>query len=118
MQAGMPTWKGWPRPKRVSLLAPTGPEEARNSLGEAALAFSEEAKIWASIRPLSGRELWQAQQVQADVTHAVRIRYRNGVDATKALGFDGRQLNIVAVLNVEERNRTLELLCLEQPLNA
>lgn len=111
-------WQGWPRPKRVSLMAPSGPEESRNALGEPALAWKEVAQTWASIKPLAGRELWQAQQVQADVTHAVRLRYRRGVDATMELDLQGRRLKIVAVLNIEERNRTLELLCQEQPFNA
>lgn len=99
-------------------MAPSNPEESRNSLGEPALAMNEVAQVWASIRPLSGRELWQAQQVQADVTHSVRLRYRSGVDATMELDLQGRRLRIVAVLNIEERNRTLELLCQEQPANA
>lgn len=111
-------WKGWPRPKTVSVMVPSGPEESRNQLGEPALAWTEVCKTWASIRPLSGRELWQAQQVQADVTHAVRMRYRMGIDATMELDLKGRRLKIVAVLNLEERNRTLELLCQEQPIGA
>jgi SPP1 family predicted phage head-tail adaptor len=111
-------WDKWPRPRRVGLMVLTEPDESRNELGEPALSWKEAAKIWASIRPLSGRELWQAQQVQADVTHACRLRFRTGIDATMELDLQGRRLRIVAVLNLEERNRTLELLCQEQPLNA
>lgn len=99
-------------------MARTGAEESRNELGEPELAWSEVARPWASIKPLSGRELWMAQQVQADVTIAVRMRFRRGVDATMELDLGGRRLRIVAVLNLEERNRTLELLCQEQPVNA
>ncbi|TGE33172.1 phage head closure protein [Desulfosporosinus sp. Sb-LF] len=32
--------------------------------------------IWASIEPLSGREYYAAQQVNAEITHRIKIRYR------------------------------------------
>lgn len=105
---------GWPRPRQVSLMVPTGPEESRDSFGEPAQEWAQVAQVWASVKPLSGRELWNAQQVQADVTHAVRMRWRQGVDPKMELDLNGRRLRILSVLNLEERNRTLELLCQEQ----
>src|SRR5688572_19516767 len=37
---------------------------------------------YASIRALSGRELWAAQQVQAEVTTEIRMRWGDDIDAT------------------------------------
>ncbi len=37
---------------------------------------------WASIEPLAGREFWNAVQVQANVTHKIRIRVRDDVTFT------------------------------------
>ena len=40
MQAGAPTWKGWPRPRRVTVQAPVQPEESRDGYGEPSLTFA------------------------------------------------------------------------------
>lgn len=37
--------------------------------------------IWAEVLHLEPRELWQAQQVTADINMKVRIRYRPGLNA-------------------------------------
>lgn len=38
--------------------------------------------VWAAIEPVSGREFFAAQQVQAEVTTRIRIRWRDDVDET------------------------------------
>lgn len=75
-------------------------------------------KRWASIEHLSGRELWNAQQVQPDVTHRVRIRYLDGLNERMRLRFKergktDRYLNILTINNVQERDIEQELLCME-----
>ena len=47
------------------------------------------------------------------MTHRVTIRHRDGVTPKMRLKFGTRILNIRAVINAGERNRTLELLCEE-----
>lgn len=71
------------------------------------------ATVWGSINPLSGRELLQAQQVQAEVTHRVRIRYRSGLDPSMQIVFGTRTFDIVSIINLEERDREIEILCKE-----
>lgn len=97
--------------RRVQLCKPA---PTTNSLGEAVPGWTVVYTTWASIEPLSGRELWQAVQVQADVTHKVRVRYHSGLDPTWIVKYQGRQFNVMSVLNIEERSRVLELLCMEQ----
>lgn len=50
------------------------PAEVPNSFGEPGLEWRTIATVWASVEPLSGRELWQAAQVRPDVTHRVLMR--------------------------------------------
>ncbi len=76
-------------------------------------AWTDVATVWAAIEPLRGRERLHAQQLENPVTHRVTIRYRAGVTAKMRLKFGPRILNIRAVVNPSERNRTLELLCEE-----
>lgn len=38
--------------------------------------------IWGNVKPLVGREFFAAQQVQAEVTTEILIRYRPGINST------------------------------------
>lgn len=70
-------------------------------------------KVWAAVEPLNGRELFNAQQVEPVITHRVRLRYIKGITAHMRIKHRKRELNIESVINVDERNRELELLCRE-----
>lgn len=87
--------------------------ETQNDYGETTQTWSDFAVSDASISPLSGREAFQAMQMQADVTHKVVTRYVAGVTPRMRLTFGERLFNIESVINSEERNIQLELLCKE-----
>jgi SPP1 family predicted phage head-tail adaptor len=70
--------------------------------------------VWASVQPLQGRELFQAQQVQAELSHKVRIRYREGIVPSMRVVFNNRIMEIQSVINIDEANREIELLCIER----
>lgn len=81
--------------------------------GGIAETWRDVATVWAAVEPLSGDERYAAQQVQSDLTHRVTIRYRAGVRPQMRVMYAGRVLQIVAVIDREERHRYLELLCSE-----
>ena len=90
------------------------PVETTNAYGEREVTWVAHKSDWrASIEPLAGRELWQAQQVQADVSHRVRIRYVAGVTPRMRIVFGTRTFQISSITNTEERNVELVLLCRE-----
>lgn len=75
--------------------------------------WQDVATVWAAVEPLRGSERYRAQQVQAELSHKVTMRYQAGVKPQMRLLHNGRVLNIEAVIDVEERHRWLELLCSE-----
>jgi SPP1 family predicted phage head-tail adaptor len=88
---------------------------ARNqdSFGEAVSSYTPYATVWASVEPLQGRELEHAQQISAEVTHRVTIRYNAAVTSEHRVVYGNRTLEIEAVINPEERNEMLVLMCKE-----
>jgi len=84
-----------------------------DSYGQDITAATTQATVWGSVEPLSGRELLLAQQVQADVTHRVRIRFHDGVHPKWTVTHDSRDLHVLSVVDVEERGIEMELLCKE-----
>lgn len=73
-----------------------------------------EAVRWGSVEPLSGRELYAARQVQAEVTHRVRLRYYPAISSHKRFKVGERTFNITEVMNPDERKRETSCLCVEQ----
>lgn len=60
--------------------------------------WSEVAKVWASVEPLSAREFIQSSAGQSQISARIVIRYRTGVDATMRIVHRGRLYNIQGVL--------------------
>jgi len=76
------------------------------------------ARVRARVEPLSGREFWQAQEIEAQHTHRVKMRWIPGVTEAHRFVVEGqggdRALNITAVIDVEDRGRVLLLMCSEE----
>lgn len=52
----------------------------RNASGEVLLSWSNVATVWGCLKPLQGREAWEARQVVPDVTHRFWVRYSTDTD--------------------------------------
>ncbi|UCD58646.1 MAG: phage head closure protein [Candidatus Hydrogenedentota bacterium] len=70
--------------------------------------------VWASVEPLTGREFFYAHQIKAEVTHRVKIRYREGITEKMRIKHLDRALAIESILDLKERHEVLEILCREE----
>lgn len=86
----------------------------KDDVGQAIETWDTFDTVWASVEPLRGREYFAAAQANAQVTHKVTIRYLDGVLPTMRVLFGSRVLTIDAILNTEERNREMVLMCEEE----
>ena len=68
---------------------------------------------WASITPLSGRELLNAEQLETDITHRVVMRWEEKITNKHRLFMDGRIFNFQSVLNRNEHGAYLDILARE-----
>jgi SPP1 family predicted phage head-tail adaptor len=95
--------------ERVTILAPS---ESKNAFGESSISFVEADTVWASVMGLSAREVLQAMQANAIITHKIRIRFYPDITFQHRLSWRGRILEIASV--VERDVRTIhELLARE-----
>ncbi|MGH3850698.1 MAG: phage head closure protein, partial [Pseudonocardiaceae bacterium] len=51
----------------------------RSSYGDEVMVWVDIAQRSAAIEPLQGRELWAAQQIVAQISHRIRMRYQPDV---------------------------------------
>ena len=105
----MALWAGKLR-HRVQIIKKS---ETVDDYGDPTPVETVEATVWASVEPLRGREYFDASQHQLEVTHRIRMRHRDLDPKDRRIRFDGRDFQIEAVINHEERGESLELLCVE-----
>lgn len=101
---------------RVTIQARSGTANAYN---EPADSWSDVATVPAGIEPISGREFFASQQVQGTVSHRITLRYFAGVTIKHRVRWldpatgVARIFDINAVIDRDERHRSLELMCTE-----
>jgi SPP1 family predicted phage head-tail adaptor len=102
---------------RVSIEQNNRTQAANGQLTE---SWSSVIECWARIRTPTGRELLNAQQRKATLSHVITIRYQPSatsgvpaVDPKMRVNYKGRIFQISAVQNIDERNRQLDLHCTE-----
>ena len=84
-----------------------------NDYGASTQTWKRVATVWADVRPLSGREYFSAQQVQSEVTTQIWLRHIEGIKPTMKVKFRKREFEILSVLNTQERDVSLQLMCKE-----
>ena len=92
------------------------PAETQNSIGEPIPAWSTHTTRSASVEPLQGRELYRAKQVDSEVSIRFRLRHDSltGAITTKMrVSWDSRLFDIESIINVNERNKEVHLMCVE-----
>ena len=58
-------------------------------------------------------EYFAAQSTQADVTHRIVLRFLSVIIPKMRVKFGSRVFDILSIINVNERNRELQLMCRE-----
>lgn len=100
--------------KRIELQLNTEETETfANSLGGITTTWATATTVWASIRPLSAKESFMAQQAQSDADMEIRIRYYSSLTTHYRVKYGTRYFQILSILNTNERNEEQVLVCKE-----
>lgn len=77
--------------ERIELQRATRTDDGYGGYAE---TWATYATVWAQVRPLSGRERYHAQQIEAEASYRVTIRYRADVLDSDRIVWRGQNLNI------------------------
>lgn len=77
------------------------------------LSWEDVKTAHASISTLSGKEFIAGSQEQSEVTHKVMMRYISGIKPSMRVEFGARHFDIMYIVNWQERNVELTLMCSE-----
>lgn len=94
----------------------------QNDAGEAIISYVDAFYEMAAVEPLSGRELFQAQQTQAEIDTRIRIRWRRGLEAdmraVHTTSYASPQqfaiYDVRTVIDVRSKHHELHLMCLRR----
>jgi len=86
-----------------------------DSYGETVEVWTDYKRAWCRIEPLMGKELLDARQLTADVTHRVTMRNRDDVTEKMRINLNGRVLHVAtAPIRLDERNEFIQMDAIEQ----
>lgn len=98
---------------KITIQAPNPSVDAGGGRADPWASPTKICDAQASIEPLRGYEQFRYMQLEDAVTHRIRMRYRSGILAKHRVVFGSRTFNIRSVINIQERNKVLELMCEE-----
>lgn len=99
--------------QRITILRPTGTQSATGGT-VAGTPETVAADLPAAVEStVLGTEAIQAGQVLANVTHRIRLRYREGITPWMTVTCNGRTFQILSVIDVDERHLDTWLACAE-----
>lgn len=84
-----------------------------NAYGETVAGWADVATVRAGVEPVSGKEAIAAGANLAEQVTRVIIRWRSGVTPQMRVVFGTRYLDVKQIINKDETDRSLELLCTE-----
>ncbi len=73
----------------------------QSASGAQSTTWDVEDERWAAIRPLTGGELFAAQQVNATLPHEFRFRYFEGLTPSKRLQWGARLFDVKSAAMVD-----------------
>lgn len=87
--------------------------QTQDSAGQRRDTWQKVADVWASVRPVSGRNFFAASGERADVSHEIILRHGPTVKAGDRIMLGARTFEVVRPFNVDERDRYLKLMATE-----
>lgn len=95
---------------------------SNDDYGQEINVWTDVETIWASIKPIGGREKIKTGTVDSDLTHTVKIRYQESFMppktlATKRVLYGVRILNITSGYDLDEAHIFIILECVEGSLD-
>lgn len=70
--------------------------------------------LWADVVPIRGKEYVSMDTLVPEMQYKITSRYRPGVDQSMIIKWQGRELNIKAIIDISGQEEEMELMCVER----
>jgi len=89
------------------------PIQTPDGMGGITKTWGTVGVYWASIEPLRGREYIESHLENAEVTGKIIMRYLAAINPAMKIEYGNREFEILSVINVDEKDRELQLMVKE-----
>ena len=96
--------------KRIDIQQPV---ENVNEYGEKTISWVKCCRVWARVAPLRGKEFFAAQQTNNENILKITMAYQADISDKFRVAYHCKTYEIRNIINVEEKNVDLELMCSE-----
>lgn len=96
--------------KRITLMRLADVED---ELGQSAKKLTEIKTVWATLRPIRGKEFYDIQKIQSKVSHKCFIRYIDGIDSNCFIKYNDTIYSIESAIDIDFEHKMLEIHCYE-----
>jgi SPP1 family predicted phage head-tail adaptor len=87
----------------------------QDTFGQPVEQWPDVVTVWASVNPIIGREFFAAQQVNSEVTHKIKMRYRSDITSDMRIKLGNRIFDIISPpINPGEKKIELQIMCKER----
>ena len=97
--------------QRVTIEQPDGSEDAYGSPTNTFEAWKKNVQV--GIVSVAGGEAFRGMKVDATTTHAVTMRWIDGLTTAMRFDWDGRKLEILQIMEPDGRRREFNVTCKE-----
>ena len=94
--------------KRITIQRSTSTQD---TFGAPVKTWADVGGRYASVEPLTGREFEDAQQNVSRIETRFITRYTTGITSKNRIVFNNVNYEIESIINVDQGNRELEILC-------
>jgi len=89
------------------------PVSTSDGMGGVSVVWTTDSIVWGALWPVSATERIQSQAPTLVISHRVRIRYHGTIAPDWRLKYGNRYLSVVSIVNTNESDRQLDLMCRE-----
>lgn len=93
------------------------PIEVKDAYGGITTTYTTRRTCWSKITPMTGKEIYKFQKFDMRISHSVKLYYYSALEPSWRIKYGTRYFNIISIINDEEDNKSMSLLC-EEVVNA
>lgn len=93
--------------QRIVIQARTATEDTQ---WDDTITWADYLTRWADVNPVTARERMRNQGPSSEATYKITMRYESALTDQHRITWNGKIFDIVGIINVDERDTTLEVL--------
>lgn len=85
-----------------------------NEVGEEVQVPKKIDSIWAEVIPIRGKEYVSVDKLVPEMQYKITTRYRDNIHQGHLIKWQGRELNIKAIVDISGKEEHMEIMCTEK----